>query len=140
MKDFISMNILKKLKKISRSHQINLQWTSSHINISGNKVVEHFAKGVQVRLRCFSCPLPFQDSFPLSSSKFSPIGSLQQATVGTVMTGLPPVLNFIVIRKTNSHRYAFTTVSCHLSNTSAVASALHLALSILLQILHLFVF
>ena len=43
VRDFTGMNILKKLKSLSWSHQIHLQWIPSHIDISVNEAADLFA-------------------------------------------------------------------------------------------------
>ncbi|GBN66721.1 hypothetical protein AVEN_16222-1 [Araneus ventricosus] len=38
------MNILNKLKSLSVSYRIHLQWISSHINVQGNEIADALAK------------------------------------------------------------------------------------------------
>ncbi|GFY02306.1 uncharacterized protein TNCV_3501881 [Trichonephila clavipes] len=40
----VGVSILTKLKRLSASHQIHMQWIPSHINLEGNEIVETLAK------------------------------------------------------------------------------------------------
>ena len=44
VRDNVGVEILKKLKRLSLSHQIHLQWIPSHVGIEGNEIADTLAK------------------------------------------------------------------------------------------------
>ncbi|GBM95642.1 hypothetical protein AVEN_37621-1 [Araneus ventricosus] len=69
------MNILNKLKSLSVSYRIHLQWIPSHVNIQGNEIADDLLKQVLMRLQCllhlsptWSCSLELKARIKLSGS------------------------------------------------------------------------
>ncbi|GBN97726.1 hypothetical protein AVEN_240495-1 [Araneus ventricosus] len=46
------MDILNKLRSLSVSYRIHLQWIPSPVNIQGNEIADALAKAVLMMLRC----------------------------------------------------------------------------------------
>ncbi|GFX82139.1 hypothetical protein TNCV_2707691 [Trichonephila clavipes] len=44
VRDNVGVSILTKLKRLSTSHQIHLQWIPSHIDLEGNEIADTLAK------------------------------------------------------------------------------------------------
>ncbi|GFU56998.1 RNase H domain-containing protein [Trichonephila clavipes] len=59
VRDNIGVSILTKLKRLSTSHQIHLQWIPSHIDLEGNQIADTLAKAG-------ACEVP-EPSAPLTS-------------------------------------------------------------------------
>ena len=63
LSDFTGMNTLRKLKNISQSHQIFLQWTLSQVDISGTEAAARFAKVVANETTVSPVSLIFSELF-----------------------------------------------------------------------------
>ncbi|GFY17521.1 RNase H domain-containing protein [Trichonephila clavipes] len=59
VRDNVGVSILTKLKRLSISHQIHLQWISSHIDIERNEIADNLAKAGARELPEPSAPLTF---------------------------------------------------------------------------------
>ncbi|GFW63359.1 RNase H domain-containing protein [Trichonephila clavipes] len=75
VRDNVGVSILTKLKRLSTSHQIHLQWIPSHIDLEGNEIADTLAKAgacevpkpslfwrfsleLNTRIRALGLPLP----------------------------------------------------------------------------------
>ncbi|GFV55686.1 RNase H domain-containing protein [Trichonephila clavipes] len=63
VRDNVGVSILTKLKRLSTSHQIHLQWIPSHIDLEGNEIVDTLAKTSARELPEPSAPLTFLEIF-----------------------------------------------------------------------------
>ncbi|GBM96906.1 hypothetical protein AVEN_99099-1 [Araneus ventricosus] len=63
VRDNTGMNILNKLKSLSVSYRINLQWIPSHLNIRGNEIADAFAKAGADYASVSSAPLNYLEMF-----------------------------------------------------------------------------
>ncbi|GBN23859.1 hypothetical protein AVEN_25855-1 [Araneus ventricosus] len=59
------MNILNKLKSLSVSYRIHLQWIPSHVNIQGNEIADALADDASVP----SAPLTYLELFSKAKSR-----------------------------------------------------------------------
>ncbi|GBL75158.1 hypothetical protein AVEN_194408-1 [Araneus ventricosus] len=57
------MNILNKLKSLSVSYRIHLQWIPSHVNIQGNEIADALAKAGAADASVPSTPLTYLELF-----------------------------------------------------------------------------
>ncbi|GFY16890.1 RNase H domain-containing protein [Trichonephila clavipes] len=57
--DNVGVSILTKLKRLSTSHQIHLQWIPSHIDLEGNEIADTLAKAGACEVPEPSVPLTF---------------------------------------------------------------------------------
>ncbi|GBM84160.1 hypothetical protein AVEN_31233-1 [Araneus ventricosus] len=63
VRDNIGMNILNKLKSLSVSYRIHLQWIPSHVNIEGNEIADALAKAGADDVSVPSAPLTYLELF-----------------------------------------------------------------------------
>ncbi|GBO44398.1 hypothetical protein AVEN_47926-1 [Araneus ventricosus] len=63
------MNILNKLKSLSVSYRIHLQWISSHANIQGNEIADALAKAGAADASVPSAPLTYLELFSRAKSR-----------------------------------------------------------------------
>ncbi|GBN06552.1 hypothetical protein AVEN_113108-1 [Araneus ventricosus] len=63
------MNILNKLKSLSVSYWINLQWIPSHVNIQGNEIADALAKAGADDASVPSAPLTYLELFSRAKSR-----------------------------------------------------------------------
>ncbi|GFU38259.1 uncharacterized protein TNCV_2432661 [Trichonephila clavipes] len=63
VRDNVGVSILTKLKRLSKSHQIHLQWIPSHIDLEGNEIADTLAKAGTRESAGPSAPLTFLDIF-----------------------------------------------------------------------------
>ncbi|GFW72129.1 RNase H domain-containing protein [Trichonephila clavipes] len=63
MRDNVGVSILTKLKRLSTSHQIHLQWISSHIDLERNEIADTLAKAGTCEVPEPSAPLTFSEIF-----------------------------------------------------------------------------
>ncbi|GBN46220.1 hypothetical protein AVEN_131733-1 [Araneus ventricosus] len=63
------MNILNKLKSLSVSSRIHLQWIPSHVNIQANEIADALAKGGADDASVPSASLTYLDLFSRSKSR-----------------------------------------------------------------------
>ncbi|GBM98048.1 hypothetical protein AVEN_257981-1 [Araneus ventricosus] len=75
MRDNTGVNILNKLKSLSASYRIHLQWIPSHVSIQGTRLQMHLLKQVVMMLRCLlhlsptrSCSIELKAGIELSGS------------------------------------------------------------------------
>ncbi|GFV14401.1 RNase H domain-containing protein [Trichonephila clavipes] len=61
MADNTGMAILEKLKRISSSCEIHLQWVPSHVNIAGNEIADALAKDGAAQPTMNSAPLTYSE-------------------------------------------------------------------------------
>ncbi|GFY10143.1 uncharacterized protein TNCV_360101 [Trichonephila clavipes] len=59
VRDNVGVSILTKLKRLSTSHQIHLQWIPSHIDLEGNEIADTLTKGGARELLKSSAPFTF---------------------------------------------------------------------------------
>ncbi|GBM99919.1 hypothetical protein AVEN_248276-1 [Araneus ventricosus] len=69
VKDNTGMNILNKLKSLSVSYRIHLQWIPSHVNIQGNEIADALAKAGADDVSVPSAPLTYLDLFSGAKSR-----------------------------------------------------------------------
>ncbi|GBM40040.1 hypothetical protein AVEN_250511-1 [Araneus ventricosus] len=67
--DTIGMNILNKLKSLSVSYRIHLQWIASHVNIQGNETSDALAKAGADHASVPSAPLTYLELFSRAKSR-----------------------------------------------------------------------
>ena len=63
---FTSISILKKLKNLSRSHLIHLQWIPSHVDISGNEAADSLVKAGSSEAAVSLVTLIFSELFSIT--------------------------------------------------------------------------
>ncbi|GBM46759.1 hypothetical protein AVEN_215424-1 [Araneus ventricosus] len=63
------MNILNKLKSLSVSYRIHLQWTPSHVNIQGNEIADALTKAGADDASVPSAPLTYLELFSRAKSR-----------------------------------------------------------------------
>ncbi|GFV00717.1 RNase H domain-containing protein [Trichonephila clavipes] len=63
VRDNVGVSILSKLKRLSTSHQIHLQWIPSHIDLEGNEIADTLAKAGACEVPESSAPLTFLEIF-----------------------------------------------------------------------------
>ncbi|GBM37925.1 hypothetical protein AVEN_72839-1 [Araneus ventricosus] len=63
------MNILDKLKSLSVSYRIHLQWILSHVNIQGNEIADALAKAGADDASVPSAPLTYLELFSRAKSR-----------------------------------------------------------------------
>ncbi|GBM53433.1 hypothetical protein AVEN_27340-1 [Araneus ventricosus] len=63
------MTILNKLKNLSVSYWIHLQWIPSHVNIHGNEIADALAKAGANDASVPSAPLTYLELFSRAKSK-----------------------------------------------------------------------
>ncbi|GBM33205.1 hypothetical protein AVEN_28198-1 [Araneus ventricosus] len=63
------MNILNKLKSLSVSYRIQLQWIPSHVNIQGNEIADALAKAGADDASVPSAPLTYLELFSRAKSR-----------------------------------------------------------------------
>ncbi|GBL88395.1 hypothetical protein AVEN_103045-1 [Araneus ventricosus] len=63
------MNILNKLKSLSASYRIHLQWIPSHVNIRGNEIADALAKAGADDVSVPSVPLTYLELFSRAKSR-----------------------------------------------------------------------
>ncbi|GFX66357.1 RNase H domain-containing protein [Trichonephila clavipes] len=63
VRDNVGVSILTKLKRLFTSHQIHLQWISSHIDLEGNEIEDTLAKAGACEVPESSAPLTFLEIF-----------------------------------------------------------------------------
>ncbi|GFW82820.1 RNase H domain-containing protein [Trichonephila clavipes] len=63
VRDNVGVSILTKLKRLSTSHQIHLQWIPPHIDLEGNEIADTLAKAGAHELPEPSAPLTFLEIF-----------------------------------------------------------------------------
>ncbi|GFV95372.1 RNase H domain-containing protein [Trichonephila clavipes] len=63
VRDNVGVPRLTKLKRLSTSHQIHLQWISSHIDLEGNEIADTLAKPGACEVPEPSAPLTFLEIF-----------------------------------------------------------------------------
>ncbi|GBM24183.1 hypothetical protein AVEN_4937-1 [Araneus ventricosus] len=68
VRDNTGMNILNKLKSLSVSYRIHLQWIPSHVNIQGNEIAEALAKAGADDASVPSAPLTYLELFSRAKS------------------------------------------------------------------------
>ncbi|GBN86804.1 hypothetical protein AVEN_1437-1 [Araneus ventricosus] len=68
VKDNTRMNILNKLKSLSVSYRIHLQWIPSHVNIKSNEVADVLAKACADDASVPSAPLTYLELFSRAKS------------------------------------------------------------------------
>ncbi|PRD31013.1 UNVERIFIED_CONTAM: hypothetical protein NCL1_24664 [Trichonephila clavipes] len=59
--DNIGVAILEKLKRLSSSHEIHLQWDPSHVDIMGNEIADSLAKDGTAQPTMSSAPLTYSE-------------------------------------------------------------------------------
>ncbi|GFW21678.1 RNase H domain-containing protein [Trichonephila clavipes] len=62
-RDNVGVSILTKLKRLSTSHQIHLQWIPSHIDLEGNEITDTLAKAGACEVPEPSAPLTFLEIY-----------------------------------------------------------------------------
>ncbi|GBL74192.1 hypothetical protein AVEN_231069-1 [Araneus ventricosus] len=70
LRDNTGMNILNKLKSLSVSYRIHLQWIPSHVNIEGNEIADALAKAGADDASVPSAPLTYSEPFSRASTFF----------------------------------------------------------------------
>ena len=60
---------MRKLKNLSKSHQIYLQWTPSHVDISGNEAADRLAKAGASEATVLTVSLTFSQLFTIANFK-----------------------------------------------------------------------
>ncbi|GFU57331.1 RNase H domain-containing protein [Trichonephila clavipes] len=63
VRDNVGVSILTKLKRLSTSHQIHLQWIPSHIDLEGNEIADTLAKAGACEVPEPSASLTFLEIF-----------------------------------------------------------------------------
>ncbi|GFU32933.1 RNase H domain-containing protein [Trichonephila clavipes] len=63
VRDNVGVSILTKLKRLSTSHQIHLQWIPSHTDLEGNEIADTLAKARACEVPQPSAPLTFLEIF-----------------------------------------------------------------------------
>ncbi|GBM49986.1 hypothetical protein AVEN_210095-1 [Araneus ventricosus] len=63
------MNVLNKLKSLSVSYRIHLQWIPSHVNIQGNEIADALAKASGDDASVPSAPLTYSELFSRAKSR-----------------------------------------------------------------------
>ncbi|GFW79126.1 probable RNA-directed DNA polymerase from transposon BS [Trichonephila clavipes] len=63
VRDNVGVSVLTKLKRLSTSHQIHLQWIPSHIGLAGNEIMDTLAKAGACEVPEPSAPLTFLEIF-----------------------------------------------------------------------------
>jgi len=63
VRDSVGVSILKKLKRLSISHQIHLQWIPSQVGLEGNEIADTLAKAGASEASVPSTPLTFLKIF-----------------------------------------------------------------------------
>ncbi|GFU79133.1 RNase H domain-containing protein [Trichonephila clavipes] len=63
VRDNVGVSILTKLKRLSTSHQIHLQWIPSHVDLEENEIADILAKAGARELPEPSAPLTFLEIF-----------------------------------------------------------------------------
>ncbi|GFW44917.1 putative RNA-directed DNA polymerase from transposon X-element [Trichonephila clavipes] len=58
VRDNVGVSILIKLKRLSTSHQIHLQWIPSHVDLEGNEIEDTLAKAGACEHHWYSCSSP----------------------------------------------------------------------------------
>ncbi|GBN21264.1 hypothetical protein AVEN_142261-1 [Araneus ventricosus] len=69
VRDNTGMNILNKLKSLSVSYRIHLQWIPSHVNIQGNEIADALAKAGADDASVPSAPLTYLELFSRAKSR-----------------------------------------------------------------------
>ncbi|GBN88423.1 hypothetical protein AVEN_88445-1 [Araneus ventricosus] len=64
----MEVNILNKLKSLSVSYRIHLQWIPSHVNIQGNEIADALAKAGADYASVPSVPLTYLELFSRAKS------------------------------------------------------------------------
>ncbi|GBN38170.1 hypothetical protein AVEN_160450-1 [Araneus ventricosus] len=83
IRDNIGLNILNKLKSLSVSYRIHLQWIPSHVNIQGNEIADAFAKASADDASVPSAPLTYFCSCSLElKTGIKLTGSFQRCITG----------------------------------------------------------
>ncbi|GFV79892.1 RNase H domain-containing protein [Trichonephila clavipes] len=84
VRDNVGVSILTKLKRLSTSHQIHLQWSPSHIDLEGNEIADTLAKAGTHELLEPSAPLIFLEIFSRTKhqNKTAWITRTLQSTIG----------------------------------------------------------
>ncbi|GBM85323.1 hypothetical protein AVEN_168090-1 [Araneus ventricosus] len=75
------MNILNKLKSLSVSYRIYLQWIPSHVNIQGNEIADALAKAGADDSSAPYAPLTYLELFSRAKSR-NKTGSFHQCITG----------------------------------------------------------
>ncbi|GFW02293.1 uncharacterized protein TNCV_2384161 [Trichonephila clavipes] len=63
VRDNVGVSILTKLKRLSTSHRIHLQWDPSHIDLERNEIADTLAKAGSYEVPELSAPLTFLEIF-----------------------------------------------------------------------------
>ncbi|GBO40762.1 hypothetical protein AVEN_88824-1, partial [Araneus ventricosus] len=69
VRDNTGINILNKLKSISVSYRIHLQWIPSHVNMQGNEITDALAKASADDASVPSAPLTYLELFSRAKSR-----------------------------------------------------------------------
>ncbi|GBM61288.1 hypothetical protein AVEN_253037-1 [Araneus ventricosus] len=69
VRDNTGMNILSKLKSLSVSYRIHLQWIPSHVNIQGNEIADALAKAGADDASVPSAPITYLELFSRAKSR-----------------------------------------------------------------------
>ncbi|GFW34441.1 RNase H domain-containing protein [Trichonephila clavipes] len=97
VRDNVGVSILTELKRLSTSHQIQLQWIPSHIDLEGNEISDALAKAGAREVPEPSAPLTFLEIF--SRTKY------QNKTAWITPTRAPLVSVFSSWRLSGSRSY-----------------------------------
>ncbi|GFT85004.1 RNase H domain-containing protein [Trichonephila clavipes] len=85
VRDNVGVSILTKLKRLSTSHQIHLQWIPSYMDLEGNEIADTLAKAGTRELPKPSAPLTFWRFSLELNTRIKPLGlppPLSQSTIG----------------------------------------------------------
>ncbi|GFW17989.1 RNase H domain-containing protein [Trichonephila clavipes] len=82
VRDNVGVSILSKLKRLSTSHQIHLQWFPSHIDLEGNEIADTLAKVGACEVTEPSAPLTFLEIFSRAKHQNKTAWITPQSTIG----------------------------------------------------------
>ncbi|GFY29384.1 RNase H domain-containing protein [Trichonephila clavipes] len=102
VRDNVGVSILTKLKRLSTSHQIRLQWIPSHIDLEGNEIVDTLAKAGACELPEPSAPLAFLEIFSRTKHENETAWITPQSTIGISVLVLEALWLMVLQDRTNS--------------------------------------
>ncbi|GFW72803.1 RNase H domain-containing protein [Trichonephila clavipes] len=74
VRDNVGVSILTKLKRLSTSHQIHLQWIPSHVDLEGNEIADTLVKASAYEVPEPSAPSPFWRISLELNTRIRPLG------------------------------------------------------------------
>ncbi|GBM37152.1 hypothetical protein AVEN_205592-1 [Araneus ventricosus] len=81
-RDNTGMNILIKLKSLSVSYRIHLQWIPSHVNIQGNEIADALANAGADDASVLSAPLTYLELFSKTKSRNKTVWLIHRCITG----------------------------------------------------------